>query len=315
MSARALVQSCRLIQGTVVVRTSTIRPELQYVVESAVNDTAIAARVAVLVAHYSALFDPKDRGLIYVPFKTLGQTLEKDLDIPFYYADIPINQRNQIVDAWMRGSSANRWMVCTSAFIAGNDYAHVRMAICAGNPVELVDFIQFMGRAGRDRAHALAWCIYYTNQPKLTSTRPYTDVEETYKGVHAMNHLLRPQTQLRPCIRGLISRWCDGQTITCAAVADSPKCSACQSLRDTLPPFTRVVHSYDNRVLTLPEDAVSSKRSHDNQDLAMVASFADAVADSDHHRRKRIAGRNKHSIEVSKQLSHLTASCVCCAWT
>jgi hypothetical protein len=48
-------------------------------------------------------------------------------------------------------------MVCTSAFGVGNDYPHTRFVIHAGNPFEMIGYIQEVARAGRDKE--MATCI------------------------------------------------------------------------------------------------------------------------------------------------------------
>jgi superfamily II DNA helicase RecQ len=40
--------------------------------------------------------------------------------------------------SWINGG--DQIMVCTSAFGAGNDYAHVRVVTHAGSPMEMVEY-------------------------------------------------------------------------------------------------------------------------------------------------------------------------------
>ncbi|KAI6006168.1 P-loop containing nucleoside triphosphate hydrolase protein, partial [Pisolithus orientalis] len=57
-------------------------------------------------------------------------------------------ERQLAYQQWISG--ATKVLIATTAFSAGNDYAHVRMVIHMDRPFDMVDYIQGQGRAGRD---------------------------------------------------------------------------------------------------------------------------------------------------------------------
>lgn len=87
--------------------------------------------------------------IIYVSYKDQGKLIAEELGCSMYSGggDHTPHQLQQIWEDWLGG----RWskaMVCMSAFNAGNDYLHVQMVVHAGNPTEMVLYVQETGRGG-----------------------------------------------------------------------------------------------------------------------------------------------------------------------
>ncbi|THH12555.1 hypothetical protein EUX98_g9802, partial [Antrodiella citrinella] len=194
---------------THIIRTSTNRPEIRYIVDKPSSRSSIIERVQILVTTYGTQFKPEDRGLIYVPYKDQGMSLARILRCGFYHGgkDMDDEERLEEYQAWIRGT--NPFMVCTSAFAAGNDYPHVRLVIHALSPWEMIDYVQSSARAGRDHRHAIAWMLPDINKPRPVSA-------PDHKGVQAMSDLTEISiTPKPPCIRSFITYFCDGQEMRC----------------------------------------------------------------------------------------------------
>ncbi|WP_235298968.1 RecQ family ATP-dependent DNA helicase [Portibacter marinus] len=75
-----------------------------------------------------------------------------------YHADIPISERKKRQQKWL--NSEINCMVCTSAFGMGIDKSDVRLVIHHDLPPSLEEYIQEIGRAGRDGERAYAVLMY-----------------------------------------------------------------------------------------------------------------------------------------------------------
>jgi superfamily II DNA helicase RecQ len=62
------------------------------------------------------------------------------LGCSFYSGEEGTGDKDQqdMHQSWINGG--DQIMVCTSAFGAGNDYAHVRVVTHAGSPMEMVEY-------------------------------------------------------------------------------------------------------------------------------------------------------------------------------
>lgn len=91
--------------------------------------------------------------------KAVGETVAK------CHGFMEVEQREKQVLAFMQGK--RRIMVATSAFGMGVDLPDIRLVIHAQMPLSAVDYIQQIGRAGRDGAPAHAVLLYSSNDGKL----------------------------------------------------------------------------------------------------------------------------------------------------
>ena len=95
----------------------------------------IVTRTQELVEAYTVQFRAEDRGLIFVPYKSLMEEIKKSVDCLQYCGgqEMTNEQRQESYQDWLTATSkSTKWMVCTGAFAAGNDYPHVRVVIHAG---------------------------------------------------------------------------------------------------------------------------------------------------------------------------------------
>ncbi|KAF8828442.1 hypothetical protein HHX47_DHR4000661 [Lentinula edodes] len=145
-----------LVEPYLVVRGPTDRPEIKLVIEEQRSMGAITQRTLELVQKYISTFATKDRALIFVQNIQYGKDLAKALTCELYSGsqqDTP--DRLGTYTRWIEGN--NIVMVATSAFYAGNDYPHIRLAIFAGTPGDMTGTIQGATRIARD--HQLGTCI------------------------------------------------------------------------------------------------------------------------------------------------------------
>lgn len=96
---------------------------------------------------------PKQAGLVYVRTRRDGETLanwlgQQGYRTAAYHAGLSPEERREIEAAWLGGGMT--FVVCTSAFGMGINHAHVRWVVHFHVPVLLSEYVQEVGRAGRD---------------------------------------------------------------------------------------------------------------------------------------------------------------------
>ncbi len=106
------------------------------------------------------------RAMIFVPTVRKGEELQAELkslgfDLPFYHAKAATpDWRDRILGRWTgRIEPRLDAVMCTSAFGMGIDVPDVRLVVHAQHPSSVADYVQEIGRAGRDGDRALAVLI------------------------------------------------------------------------------------------------------------------------------------------------------------
>ncbi|KZT18427.1 hypothetical protein NEOLEDRAFT_1152627 [Neolentinus lepideus HHB14362 ss-1] len=271
--------------NTIVIRTSTVRPEIQYVLENPRRMPEIHDYVKEVLEIYGPDLQEPDRVLIFVPFKTQGEALAKKLGYEFYQATLTNQERQQMHKRWLSGAS--KVMVCTQAFGAGNDYKHVRMVIHAGSPREMISFLQESGRGGRDGMPAISLVLphttYNTPAPSVTGT--------DHKGQLAMYNWLQSLSR-NTCLRQGLTHFCDGEGDTCKGYQSAQWCIICQrKTKDVCPPAATV-----------------TKRTLDSSD----SPFDEAASEAKRRKIERIMQFGGRIQAVHEALEFLNACCVLC---
>ncbi|KAJ3506845.1 hypothetical protein NLJ89_g6639 [Agrocybe chaxingu] len=187
------------MNDVLVLRTCTNRPELQYEWLPRTSSEELPSLVRQQVAQL--VKTPKDRGLIFVPTKVIGEAIAEELGYPFFYSTPDVEEQKGIYGSWVQGTTPT--IVCTSAFGTGNDNPHVCLVIHAGTPYELIEFIQEVSRGGRD--HQPATCVLL---PTVTRNVPEDLAEsEDFSGRRPMADLLKGD---EICIRAAVMYYIDG---------------------------------------------------------------------------------------------------------
>ncbi|KAG2741289.1 P-loop containing nucleoside triphosphate hydrolase protein, partial [Suillus brevipes Sb2] len=152
-----LIASFGLMEDAEVIRQSTNREEIEYILEK-LSYSDIMNRCFSIVEEEMKSWQDRDRGLVFVPIIALGEKAAEGKGWPFYHGNQDImtdEERIATYQTWVRGDS--KIMLATTAFSTGNDYPHVRLVIHLNRPLEMLEFIQGQGRAGRDGAPARAY--------------------------------------------------------------------------------------------------------------------------------------------------------------
>lgn len=212
--AADLVKLYRLTDSHIVIRTPTDRPEFQFNVQNKAADAQeLSDRVETIVQGALATMKKEDRILIFASSKEVGQLISDSVQCPFYHAGEGVDGRpklspteqSSIPEQFIAGT--NRTMVCTSAYGAGNDYAHIRYVIHAGTPAGMIDFIQEVGRGGRDHLPARSIVIPLKSTQWILKEKP-----EDVAGVRQMIEYL---SGADGCRRSSLNTYNDGTARRC----------------------------------------------------------------------------------------------------
>jgi len=270
ISEATLIDAFGLAPNTIIIRTPTIRPELQYILEQPrTSDNHIAARVKDILDQHHLDLSSRDRVLIFVPYLDQGQHLAEMLGCEFYNGgeDVTDSQRESIYNHWISG--VHQVMICTAAFSAGNNYRHVRLVLHAGTPKEMIGCIQEMSRGGRD--HQPAKCYLLPKSPGPPPDIP--DGQLDHKGQLAMYKWVFPSTPT--CLRFGLTAFCDGVGTSCLDNNSYQRCSICQPI--PLPGHTSSHSPHTNSrssssTLKRSAASISSTPSTSSLDLAFQTS-------------------------------------------
>ncbi|KIM35204.1 hypothetical protein M413DRAFT_32670 [Hebeloma cylindrosporum] len=203
---------------TLVLRTGSNRPELKFVWPSPVPRFNLVAAVKEVIERHPKV-KPEDRALIFVPRLHDGHTISSSLGVDFYHGDLDDKECSNIHSEWLMGKKYA--MVCTSAFGSGNDYAHTRLIIHAGNPHEMTGYAQEVGRAGRDKRPATCHLISFpAYSPDLQGEPDLGGKEAMYNAIF----------RVPSCIRYKITSHFDRTGTHCSQGFSNQHCSFCENL-------------------------------------------------------------------------------------
>ncbi len=111
----------------------------------------------------------------------------KNIKSSFYHADVPIKERLKRQLQWQQNTI--RCIVCTSAFGMGIDKPDVRLVIHFDMPPSLEEYIQEIGRSGRDGKKSYGVLLYNNYDLKdlefhyENSVPEVKEVKEVYDGI------------------------------------------------------------------------------------------------------------------------------------
>ena len=102
------------------------------------------------------------RSLIFVPTKRIGEEAQKafkslNRELPFFHGNLPLLKREEILGRFTgRLEPELKTVICTNAFGMGIDVPDIRLIIHWRHPASVEDYLQELGRSGRDGKRSLA---------------------------------------------------------------------------------------------------------------------------------------------------------------
>ena len=140
-----------------IVRSVTIRSDIRYVVfrslsrGEGVDFAPSACKYIKLVLDQPDFQDETGaRAIVYVQTRAMARYIAKLLDSLAFYSDSGTSEEKAGVLARWRSGESGRTIIATGAFGAGIDYPSVRYIFHVSTPLGLINFVQEVGRSGRD---------------------------------------------------------------------------------------------------------------------------------------------------------------------
>ncbi|MGE5690902.1 MAG: RecQ family ATP-dependent DNA helicase [Pseudomonadota bacterium] len=167
-----------------VVRASVVRPNLRHAVEDVEDEEhrkrALLARLARTTG--SAIVYARSRESC----ERLARLLRgHGVSARHYHAGMDPEERTAAQDAFLRGEA--RVVVATTAFGMGIDKPDIRLVLLYNLPGSLEDYVQMVGRAGRDGAPSD--CVLFSGRRDAQALRRF--VERDAPGAEALRALYR----------------------------------------------------------------------------------------------------------------------------
>lgn len=282
----------------IVLRGPTDRPNLAYCLMPKSSYTPVLLQVQELIKTQLSQGNPEDRILIFVPYRDLGEKLAQDLNCEFYHGQISDPRlQEKMYHKWFNGDK--KILIATSSLSAGNDHQHVRLVFHINTPMEMINFIQEVSRAGRDGKPAKCYLFPIgKRKPKGDADIEKDDVQ----GFQAMfNHIWTPS-----CQRYSITLFSDGVGVYCDASKNMELCTTCEkgpSLKSAKGPPAEQQY-------LLPDSQVGQKR----KQLSKTSAFSGHVEEA----KKRRVDSEQHEIQYisdfERALSLFLPSCAYCTF-
>lgn len=138
-------------------------------------------------------------GLVYVRTRRDGETLalwlkQQGCQTAAYHAGLSPEERRQIEAAWLNGDL--QFVVCTSAFGMGINKADVRWVVHFHAPTLLSEYVQEVGRAGRDGQRSQALTL-------ISEPTGWLDADDKQRQRFFQNQIQKQQQAAQTLIRQL----------------------------------------------------------------------------------------------------------------
>lgn len=170
----------------------------------------------------------RGKALLFVPTVNIGNKVLEALracgaDVSFYHGRLRSNDRELILARFQgRNDPALSMVVCTNAFGMGLDIPDIRLVVHWAHPASIEDYVQEVGRAGRDGLPSLALSFPSENDKGLQNFMAQKSVESSrHPGIDREAVLARKKSDIdqmavlalskSTCVRKQILRYFGGE--------------------------------------------------------------------------------------------------------
>lgn len=322
---RRVIDLFRLVPNTKVVRESSLRPELKYVLthiqsQKAGHHTQLKDCVIALMK----TFRPHEKIIVFVNSKKEGEKISDFLNAPFYYSGLQRDQKQDLQRKFTSATSNLQLMVATSAFSTGIDYPSIRAVVyyVVGNLINMVEFAQGSARAGRDGKRSKVILLADSGTQAHAASK---NGEEDFRGKNAMRALISNAGK-QQCLRYGLTQFLDGTGVQCTEADPGLKlipCSVCSEKNshnakdfDTkatpAPALSSVVLGKRKESDLVEANGTASRRSIHQEDGNVDVSFLEMAMVSKRQRQEDKSAINVITQEHKAMLNRLMKLCMCC---
>jgi len=199
-----------LIPLATYIRASTVRASTRYAVQWCAPGKVEETAVAVCRRQQSRLGGRK--GVVYCRAKAQCEDVARELGCPYYHGGVV--GREEGLERWL---GAGGWIVATSALGTGVNFPEVVFVLHLGLPYGMIDYAQESGRAGRG-GEAVDSVVLLEDGEVERRAR--------YEAVSVDRSAMAAFVETTGCRRGVMSRYLDGEEVTCTGM-DCAACDRC----------------------------------------------------------------------------------------
>ena len=199
------------IQNPIVIRCSTVRPNIRYMVQRCPGQTQL--KVACEMARIRRL-QPGERGIFYCRQRDTAEELAKLLGCGFFHSTSV--SKEETIASWMEDGG---FCAATGALGTGVDFPGIVYIVHVGVPYGMIDFAQETGRGGRS-GEAVDSIVLLTD----VESRELARKEAAELSIDEM--AMKVFIETKECRRLVMSGYLDEEGKTCADVEGRP-CDHC----------------------------------------------------------------------------------------
>lgn len=223
-----------------IIRASSNRPNIFYMVRKATSGQGSVLEQAAERARdaweQSGLLDKlRDKIILYVRTRDEAGDLAQLLGCSTYTARSgTAAEKEAIVSEWVQ-SAAQPYIVATTAFAEGFDYAHMRLVINVNEPESMVSFAQESGRAGRDGKPAYSLVLLPFAWEASEADASIQKLPATYDislGKQRERKAMHKFLEGQQCFRTSLSEYLDSPEQRRWCMPEDVPCDICQQSHD-----------------------------------------------------------------------------------
>ena len=203
-------------QGLRYIRASTNRPNVEYVVET-YEDSRLEETVVQCMQTVRKEFGVSQRAVVFCRSRSTCERIAEKLGCQLYHRTFEAKEES--LDSWMDGGE--KVMIATSALGTGVDIDGIRLVVHLGRPHGIMDFVQEVGRAGRNGESVRSQIVLGKREIGWLQSDGACERERNREG-------LRLFLTDKQCRRQRLSAIMDGENVVCGDIGGQA-CDLCQS--------------------------------------------------------------------------------------